>query len=378
MLYRRGAAWWYKFQFAGRVFRESAKTASKTLARQAEPKRHQQLEEAVHGIRKRTAPVTFGVAADDWMKLKKPTWAVKSYEVEEYNLKHLKPAFGSLLLIDITAEDIADYQKTRLKAGASPKTINLEVGTLRAILRRHRMWANMQPDVKMMPVHETTGKALTEDEEKRLLEACRCRRSRALLPVVTLALHTGMRRGEIQSLRWQQIDFLNRTLTVGATKTKAGTGRVIPLNKRALMTLQTWATNFPQREPEHCVFPREHYGLAGNNRTPHAKTMDPNTPVGDIKTAWQSAKAKAGVESRFHDLRHTACTRLLERGASLSVVASIMGWSASTTAKMAQRYGHIGSDAQRLALDALMRTPRTGRRRGKHKAAHAADSRPHS
>ena len=79
---------------------------------------------AIHGIRKRTAPVTLSVASDDWLKLKKPTWAKKSYEVEERNLKHLKPALGSLLLIDISAEDIADYQKSRLKANASPKTIN--------------------------------------------------------------------------------------------------------------------------------------------------------------------------------------------------------------------------------------------------------------
>ncbi len=308
------------------------------------------------------------------MKLKKLTWAAKSYEVEERNLKHLKPAFGSLLLIDISAEDIADYQKSRVKAGAAPKTINLEVGTLRAILRRHRMWANMQPDVKMMTVHETTGKALTDDEERRLLDACQERRSRALLPVVTLALHTGMRRGEIQSLRWSQVDFLNRTLTVGATKTAAGTGRVIPLNERALMTLQTWATNFPDRKPEHFVFPWEHYGLAGNDRKPHAKTMDPNMPVGEIKTAWESAKAKAGVESRFHDLRHTACTRLLERGASLSVVASIMGWSAGTTAKMAKRYGHIGSDVQRTALDALVQSPRPISREGKPKPDRAPNS----
>ena len=78
---------------------------------------------AIHGIRKRTAPVTLSVASDDWLKLKKPTWAKKSYEVEERNLKHLKPALGSLLLIDISAEDIADYQKSRLKANASPKTI---------------------------------------------------------------------------------------------------------------------------------------------------------------------------------------------------------------------------------------------------------------
>lgn len=358
MLYRRGDVWWYKFRFAGRLFRESAKTSSKALARRAERKRHEQLEEAVHGIRKRTAPVTFAVAADDWLKLKKPTWAARSYEVEERNLKLLKPAFGSLLLIDISAENVADYQKSRSKARASPKTINLEVGTLRAVLRRHRLWAGLQPDVRMMTVRESVGKALSGDEEKRLLEACRRRRSRALLPVVTLALHTGMRKGEIQSLCWGQIDFLNETLTVGHTKTAAGTGRVIPLNERALATLKSWATNFPERKPEHYVFPWEHYGLAGNTRKPHAKTMDPTVPAGDVKTAWEAAKAQAQVACRFHDLRHTACTRLLERGASLSVVAAIMGWSASTTANMARRYGHIGSDAQRTALASLAKVRR--------------------
>ena len=68
---------------------------------------------------------------------------------------------------------------------------------------------------------------------------------------------------------------------VGASKTEAGSGRVIPLNERAPMTLQTWATNFSAREPEHSVFPSEHYGLAGNDRTVHAKTSDPNTAIGD-------------------------------------------------------------------------------------------------
>lgn len=353
MLYKRGDVWWYKFRFAGRLFRESARTTSKSLARQVERKRHQQLEEGLHGIRKRTAPVTLATAADEWMKLKKPTWAAKSYEVEERNLRHLKPALGSVLLIDINAEDIASYQKDRTKARASPKTINLEVGTLRAILRRHRLWSNIQPDVTMMPVRKVTGKALTDEEERRLLEACRTLRSRTLLPVVTLALHTGMRRGEIQTLRWNQVDFLARHLVVGVTKTAAGTGRVIPLNERALMTLQTWASNFPDRQPQHFVFPWEHYGFAGDSCKPHVKTMDPGRHVGDITTAWESAKRRAGVECRFHDLRHTACTRILERGASLSVAAAVMGWSASTTANMAKRYGHIGADAQRAALDAL-------------------------
>ena len=175
-----------------------------------------------------------------------------------------------------------------------------------------------------MQVRETAGKALTADEEKRLLAACGTRRSRATLPVVTLALHTGMRRGEIQSMTWRQVDFLNRTLTAGDSKTAAGTGRVIPLNDRALVTLQIWATNFGGRQPEHFVFPSEHYGFAGNDRKPHAKTIDPTIATKEVKTGWESAKAAAKVQCRFHDLRHTACTRLLERGIPLPVVASIL------------------------------------------------------
>ncbi len=81
----------------------------------------------------------------------------------------------------------------------------------------------------------------------------------------------------------------------------------------------------PDRQADHFVFPSEHYGLAGNERKAHAKTIDPDVPVGEIKTAWEAAKRTAKVEARFHDLRHTACTRLLEGGASLAVVAAIMG-----------------------------------------------------
>ncbi|HXG70514.1 MAG TPA: N-terminal phage integrase SAM-like domain-containing protein [Gemmatimonadaceae bacterium] len=159
MLYRRGATWWYKFRFAGRLFRESAKTKSKSLARQAERKRHQALEEAIHGIKKRVAPMTLGVAADEWLKLKKPTLAPKSYTIEDGNFRnHLKPVFGSMLLMDITADDIADYQRNRLKRSASPKTVNLEIGTLRALLKRHRLWGNLQPDVKISGSGPTSAK----------------------------------------------------------------------------------------------------------------------------------------------------------------------------------------------------------------------------
>lgn len=355
MLYRRGDVWWYKFRFAGRVFRESAKTTSKTLARQAERKRHQSLEEAIHGIKKRVAPVTFATAAADWLNLKKPTLAAKSYRIEQVNLeKHLKPHFGSILLIDLTADDVAEYQKERLREGASPKTINLELGTLRAIMRRNRLWAEIQPDVKMLTVRDEAGKALTADEERRLRTACAESRSRALLPAVTLALNTGMRRGEILSLKWSQIDFLDERVIVGKSKTDAGHGRTIPLNAAALNGLKVWASNFPARKPEHFVFAAERYGLAGNDERPHVHAFEPERSIGTLKVAWESAKKKSGVVCRFHDLRHSACTRLVERGVPLPVIASLLGWSAGTTVRMARRYGHITHAAQREAVSRLI------------------------
>lgn len=354
MLYRRGDVWWYKFRFAGRVFRESAKTNSKTLARQAERKRHQSLEEAIHGIKKRVAPVTFATAAADWLKLKKPTLAAKSYRIEQVNLeKHLKPHFGSMLLIDLTADDVADYQKERLRERASPKTINLELGTLRAMMRRHRLWAQVQPDVKMLTVRDEAGKALTADEERRLRAACAESRSRALLPAVSLALNTGMRRGEILSLKWSQIDFLNERVIVGKSKTDAGHGRAIPLNTSALSALRIWASNFPDRKPEHFVFAAERYGLTGDDGKPHVHAFDPERSIGTLKVAWESAKRKSGVACRFHDLRHSACTRLVERGVPLPVIASLLGWSAGATVRMARRYGHITAEAQRKAVNEL-------------------------
>ena len=68
---------------------------------------------------------------------KKPTLAERSYQIEQANLKHILPTFGKRLVTDIEGKDISQYQQHRLKENASPKTINLEVGTLRAILRRN-------------------------------------------------------------------------------------------------------------------------------------------------------------------------------------------------------------------------------------------------
>ena len=168
-------------------------------------------------------------------------------------------------------------------------------------------------------------------------------------------LQTALRYSELRGLRWRQIDLLRRRLTVGKSKTEAGSGRSIPLNERATATLAFWADLFPERGMEHFVFPSERYGAGGDSFEPRVYNTDPSRPIKSWKEAWESAKKKAGVNCRFHDLRHTAVTRMLEGGAPLAVVATILGWSSATTVRMAKRYGHIGNVAQRQAVEILDR-----------------------
>ena len=345
--------WYYEFFFAGQKVRESAKTRSKEMARRAENARRRELEEGYHGLKKRAMPKLFNVAADEWLVLKKPTLAERSYVIEEANLKHLRPVFGKHLITDIDGKDISRYQQARLQAGAAPKTANLEVGTLRAILRRNRLWAEIQPDVRMLATRDDIGRAVSPEEEKALIAACGQSRSRSLLPAVTLALNTCMRHSEIRLLRWQQVGFNTHEVTVGKSKTDAGTGRVIPVNARAWAVLEFWASNFPDRQPAHYVFPSERYGAAGDDFTPCTYETIPTKPIGRWKEAWKAAKARAKVQCRFHDLRHTGCTRMLEAGVAFPVLAALMGWSPATTVRMAKRYGHIGQTALRSAVETI-------------------------
>jgi integrase len=353
-LYKRGDVWWYKFRFAGQVIRETSKSESRTVAKEAERARRRELEESFNRIAKPRTAQLFCVTAEKWLQAKTAHLSPRSVVIECANLKHINPFFGKMLLCDITAEDISRYQAQRLGQGAAAKTINLEVGTLRAILRKNRLWASVQPEVRMLRAREDVGRAISHDEEVTLLEACRASRSRSLYPAVLLALNTCMRYSELRLLRWEQVNLNSCTLTVGLSKTDSGTGRLLPLNDRAIAILSFWASLFPARERHHYVFCTERYGASGDGLTV-VYGSDPTKPIGRWKEAWESAKIRAGVCCRFHDLRHTGCTRMLEAGVPFSVLATIMGWSASTTVRMSRRYGHIGQAAQRQAVDALNR-----------------------
>ncbi len=190
-VYKRGDVWWYKFRFAGRMIRESAKTNSKTVTREAERTRRRELEESWNQIKRRQLPPLLSLAADEWLGAVKPHLAERTRNIYEVALRcHLKPALGALLLCDIDASRIASYQARRKAEGASARTLNKELQVLRQILKRYKLWANLQGEVKFERESDHIGKAMTEEEETRLLGLCES--NLLLRTVVTLALNTAL------------------------------------------------------------------------------------------------------------------------------------------------------------------------------------------
>lgn len=287
MIYRRGknGTYWFRFRFAGRFVHESARTQSKTLAREAERQRRRELEKKWNRIERRTLPPRFEQAATQWLEQSKPHLAERTHDIYDVAIRcHLSPALGSLLLCDLDAREIAAYQARRKAMGASERTLNKELQVLRQILKRYKLWADLQGEVKFEREHTSVGKALAPEEETKLLAACE---SNALLhTAVSLALNTALRKNEIRMLRWNQIDLFKRTLTVGRSKTEGGSGRVVPLNSVAFTSLMRWAGRFSEAKPEHYVFPACEDARIDCPK-PNVANVDPSRPIKSWRTAWR-------------------------------------------------------------------------------------------
>ena len=337
MIYPRGkkGILWYKFMFGGVLYQKSTKQRSYKLAAAAEAQARVRLLNGFNDVPKRKAPIMFSAAANEFVEQKSIKLKTRSIASMRTSLTHLLPAFKSFVT-DIDADQINCYIRDRKAEGASNQTVRVEMQLLRSVLIKHRAWQDLRSDVDIPPPTKSPGRALSWEEQGRLLAACAKSRCRFLYTLVALAVCTGLRYSELCSLRWSQIDLKKRVLTVGETKTEAGSGREIPLNARAHAVLEHWHQS--DRQPQHAVF---YFG------------EDKTRCITNIKHGWKTAQQIANVSCRFHDLRHTACTRMLEAGVPLSVVGELLGWSAAMTFAMAKRYGHIGQSARVQAVKAL-------------------------
>lgn len=357
-LFKRGEIWWFEFKHLGTRYRESAHTTSRDIARRAESKRRKKIEESGNGLEPVTRPVKVAKAVRDFLD-EHDDWAPRTRGIHENSWNHLAPHFADLLLQDITPLTISHYRKARKEEGAGPRSINIEVSLLRMVLRKHGRWHLFQSkNFRMLREPEEVGRALTHDEEHRLLIAAKRSVSRSLYPAVLLSIHTGMRHQELRFLRWRQVDLMEGAVTVGKSKTEGGEGRVIPLSNAALGCLRDWRAQFPKAKPHDYVFPTERYRQArkedGSGTTIQVYACDPSKPIAGWKTAWTTCRKNAGVECRWHDLRHTFISNMGENKVGEQ---TLMGMTGHLSRKMLERYSHTRMEAKREAVRTLDKAP---------------------
>ena len=214
-------------------------------------------------IRAARRPTLFSVASREWLAANQARWSRANIAIQQFNLKHLSRFFKSKLLSDISPADIGQYQHARQQEGASNRTINMEIATLRMIMKVERLWVNFARDVRMLPERQGIGKALSDDEEERLFAACRRSPSPSLYPAIVIFCNTGLRNAELRCAVWGQLDFLKAEFHVGRSKTVAGEGRTIPLNQTALQAFQDWRARCVNVAAGDFIFPSEKLRFKG-------------------------------------------------------------------------------------------------------------------
>lgn len=219
----------------------------------------------------------------------------------------------------LTGKLFAEWRDRRSQQ-VTGSTVNREIDILsHAINTARKEWGiHISNPVEMIrrPKHnKSRERRLSVDEESKLLLQLQTKtRNPWIKPVVLFAIETGMRRGEILSLTWSNVDLNKRVARL--VDTKNGEGRSVPLTLKATALLQALPRSIDGR-----VFA---------------------TTAEAVKLAFTRAVERAGIDDlHFHDLRHEAVSRLFEKGLNVMEVASISGHK---TLQMLKRYTHLSSD----------------------------------
>jgi integrase len=406
-LWKRGEWYWADFSVNGLRYRVplrdskgrkiSADEAHREMAARSEERAMEKAERGQLAPQKeRSARLPFTQAADEYLASRKLELAASSMVKENDLAARLKEYFKGTRLSAIKTGSLIAYREWRAKNGVGPALINMEMGSLRRILKRAKLWHMVGMDIRPLKEPETIGRALTFEEKTRLFHVAGQRPEwETACWAATVAVSTTARGCELRALQWRNVDFINRTLEIPKSKTDAGV-RLVPLTKEAydaLLMLRRRAEMFGLVEPSHFVFAAFRSKFRFENRkgarggTPEEMEVsgfDPTRPMRSWRTAWRTLtravecpkckrlqrptelcknpKCKAdmrGIKSpvaglRFHDLRHTSISALGEAGVPDRVIMDIAG---HVSMRMLKRYSHIQLEAKRAAIQALSNRP---------------------
>ncbi len=319
------------------------------------------MSDAAKGITADGGPKTVGAFLTSWLEDSVRGSVRKStYDRNESLCRvHLIPALGKKKLKTLGAADVAGFYRARLDSGCSAASVHKMHETLHKALKQAVRWGymtkNPADDVDPPKAHTEEVTPLTREEAQRFLDAARGDRLEALYVV---ALHTGLRQGELLALRWEDVDIeekslmVRRTLTrdggrlaVGPTKTAKGR-RTVKLTRDAAAALR-----------EHLTRQLEEIDVLGDSYRPGGLVFatskgTPVNPTNLRKRSFAPLLVRAGLPHQtFHQLRHTAATILLLKNVNPKIVSEMLGHA--SIAITLDTYSHVLPNMQDSAVAAM-------------------------
>jgi integrase len=307
------------------------------------------LSDRANGIVYDNENITIGEYLDVWLKGSVYGSVRQSTYDRDTNLvnNHIKPVLGSLKLKKLNSAHVQNFYRNRLDTGLSASTVRKIHDILRRGLAQAVDWHLTQRNVANVvkpprPVPKEIV-ALSTDETRRLLDAAAEGRLEALY---VLAVHTGMRQGEMLALRWQDVDIENAVLSVRRTLTRRG-GKVAfgePKTKKSRRSIRLTPQAGDalrahlERQLRDMEILGDHYQDQGLIFT--TDTGAPINPSNLRQRSFTPLLKRAGLpHMRFHDLRHTCATLLLSRGVHPKFVQELLGHA--TIAITLDTYSHV-------------------------------------
>jgi integrase len=325
-LYKVGKIWYITYGDGhGRQFRESSGCLSKEEAKAVLGEKLHDRRVAKHPVLREDKKIQFATFAETYQN--DYCQKIKSKLFYLQMMKPLKEFFGKYCLDEISLHLVQKYRNKRLSDKAvnrgrevSKTTVNRELAILRHAMNTAAEWGYIRfnPIDKIKMEREPKRERIFSDEEISALIV------EAGLPMkyfILIAVNTGCRLSEITGLRWSEIDLKRKVITLTATRTKTQTIRHIDMNATLVELFSKLKLN---REGSEYVF----------------ENPDTGKSFKWISHSWHPP-------GRFHDLRHTAATRALERGASIVAVQHLLGHqNVSTTS----RYSHATDKGKKEAV----------------------------